>query len=92
MDGDARAGLDERTLTEVRRIMERRQVDFDEARRLQVEAMFRKNGASLLHLFALARLGTNLEEHAGIDANGFPIGAFSSFHSLFSSSPSACSY
>jgi hypothetical protein len=37
-------------LTEVRRIMERRQVDFDEARRLQVEAMFRKNGACPLWL------------------------------------------
>ncbi|GAA5848884.1 hypothetical protein JCM8547_006378 [Rhodosporidiobolus lusitaniae] len=44
MAGDSRAGLDERTLTEVRRIMEREQVDFDEARRLQVERMFRKNG------------------------------------------------
>ncbi|GAA5989520.1 hypothetical protein JCM11641_005560 [Rhodosporidiobolus odoratus] len=42
--GDSRAGLDERTLTEVRRIMEREQVGFDEARRLQVERMFRKNG------------------------------------------------
>ncbi|GAA6040310.1 hypothetical protein JCM8097_009413 [Rhodosporidiobolus ruineniae] len=42
--GDSRAGLDERTLTEVRRIMEREQVGFDEARRIQVERMFRKNG------------------------------------------------
>ncbi|GAA5844950.1 hypothetical protein JCM11251_007277 [Rhodosporidiobolus azoricus] len=42
--GDSRAGLDERTLTEVRRIMERQQVGFDEARRLQVEAVFKKNG------------------------------------------------
>ncbi|GAA6024928.1 hypothetical protein JCM10207_004273 [Rhodosporidiobolus poonsookiae] len=42
--GDARAGLDERTLTEVRRIMERNRVDFDEARRIQVEQMFRRNG------------------------------------------------
>ncbi|GAA5917907.1 hypothetical protein JCM6882_003987 [Rhodosporidiobolus microsporus] len=44
MAGDQRAGLDERTLTEVRRIMERNQVGFDEARRLQVEQMFRRNG------------------------------------------------
>ncbi|BGP17369.1 hypothetical protein JCM10213_003413 [Rhodosporidiobolus nylandii] len=44
LEGDSRAGLDERTLTEVRRIMEREQVGFDEARRIQVERMFRKNG------------------------------------------------
>lgn len=45
-DRDARTGLDERTLTEVRRIMDRQRVGFDEARRIHVERMFRKNGAS----------------------------------------------
>lgn len=42
--GDSRAGLDERTLTEVRRIMERESCDFDEARVLHMNRMFRKNG------------------------------------------------
>lgn len=42
--GDSRAGLDERTLTEVRRIMEREHCDFDEARHIHTTRMFRKNG------------------------------------------------
>ncbi|GAA6061128.1 hypothetical protein JCM10212_001728 [Sporobolomyces blumeae] len=42
--GDARAGLDDQTLTELRRIMERERVNFDEARRLHMERMFRKAG------------------------------------------------
>ncbi|GAA5829846.1 hypothetical protein JCM3766R1_006676 [Sporobolomyces carnicolor] len=44
MAGDPRAGLDEQTLTELRRIMERERVNFDEARRLHMERMFRKAG------------------------------------------------
>ncbi|KAL8279521.1 hypothetical protein RQP46_008083 [Phenoliferia psychrophenolica] len=43
-DRDARAGLDERTLTDVRRIMESQNVGFDEGRRILVERHFRKNG------------------------------------------------
>ncbi|GAA5926698.1 uncharacterized protein JCM15063_000347 [Sporobolomyces koalae] len=42
--GDQRAGLDEQTLTELRRIMERNRVNFDEARRIHMELMFRKAG------------------------------------------------
>ncbi|KAI5477967.1 hypothetical protein MNV49_005759 [Pseudohyphozyma bogoriensis] len=42
--GDSRAGLDERSLTEVRRIMERMGVGFDEGRRIHTEQIFRKNG------------------------------------------------
>lgn len=41
---DSRAGLDATTLTEIRRIMERNRVDFDEARRLHTTAMFARNG------------------------------------------------
>ncbi|GAA5895877.1 uncharacterized protein JCM6883_001644 [Sporobolomyces salmoneus] len=44
MAGDQRAGLDDQTLTELRRIMERNRVDFDEARRIHMERMFRKAG------------------------------------------------
>ncbi|GAA5948962.1 hypothetical protein JCM3765_003969 [Sporobolomyces pararoseus] len=44
MAGDQRAGLDDQTLTELRRIMERNQVNFDEARRIQMERMFKKAG------------------------------------------------
>ncbi|GAA6015555.1 hypothetical protein JCM11491_007154 [Sporobolomyces phaffii] len=42
--GDQRAGLDDRTLTDLRRIMERDGVNFDEARRIHMERMFRKAG------------------------------------------------
>ncbi|ORY51214.1 hypothetical protein BCR35DRAFT_310707 [Leucosporidium creatinivorum] len=42
--GDSRAGLDAKTLTEVRRIMEREHCDFDEARLIHTNRMFRKNG------------------------------------------------
>lgn len=41
---DQRAGLDEQGLTEVRRIMERHKVDFDEARRIRTSQHFKKNG------------------------------------------------
>lgn len=44
LSGDQRAGLDDQTLTELRRIMERNQVNFDEARRIQMERMFKKAG------------------------------------------------
>lgn len=47
MAGDSRAGLDERTLTEVRRIMEELSVGFDEARATHTTRMFRKNGTFL---------------------------------------------
>lgn len=46
--GDSRAGLDERTLTEVRRIMEREHCDFDEARLIHTNRMFKRNGESQL--------------------------------------------
>jgi len=42
--GDQRAGLDDRTLTELRRIMERERCNFDEARRIQMERMFKAAG------------------------------------------------
>ncbi|KAK4985781.1 hypothetical protein LTR50_005739 [Elasticomyces elasticus] len=42
--GDGRAGLDERAKAEVRRLMERRGVAFDEARRLWVEERFGREG------------------------------------------------
>ncbi|BGP41172.1 hypothetical protein JCM10449v2_005146 [Rhodotorula kratochvilovae] len=44
LSGDQRAGLDDRTLTEIRRIMERENVGFDEARAIHTTRMFRKNG------------------------------------------------
>ncbi|GAA5839310.1 hypothetical protein JCM9279_005900 [Rhodotorula babjevae] len=44
LGGDSRAGLDERTLTDVRRIMERENVGFDEARAIHTTRIFRKNG------------------------------------------------
>ncbi|BGP25626.1 hypothetical protein Rt10032_c06g2957 [Rhodotorula toruloides] len=44
ISGDQRAGLDDRTLTEVRRIMERENVGFDEARVIHMNRIFRKNG------------------------------------------------
>lgn len=43
MTGDERAGLDEQGKREVQRIMKRRGVDFDEARRLYTEQRFAKN-------------------------------------------------
>ena len=46
LSGDQRAGLDDRTLTAIRRIMERENVPFDEARLLHLNSVFRKNGAS----------------------------------------------
>ncbi|CEQ41264.1 SPOSA6832_02957, partial [Sporobolomyces salmonicolor] len=42
--GDSRAGLDEQTLTEVRRIMEQQQIGFDEARVVHMNRMFKRNG------------------------------------------------
>ncbi|GAA5877641.1 hypothetical protein JCM3774_005368 [Rhodotorula dairenensis] len=44
LSGDQRAGLDDRTLTAIRRIMERENVPFDEARLLHLNSVFRKNG------------------------------------------------
>jgi hypothetical protein len=44
--GDARAGLDERTLTEVRRVMEQMSCGFDEARAIHTKRIFAKNGES----------------------------------------------
>ncbi|KAI9836687.1 MAG: hypothetical protein M1819_001323 [Sarea resinae] len=41
--GDSRAGLDEHGKREVRRIMKRRRVGFDEARRIYTEQRFAKN-------------------------------------------------
>ncbi|KAE8144551.1 hypothetical protein BDV25DRAFT_166581 [Aspergillus avenaceus] len=43
LDGDPRAGLDDQAKREVRRIMKRRRVDFDEARRIYIEQRFAKN-------------------------------------------------
>ncbi|RAK96432.1 DUF2015 domain-containing protein [Aspergillus ibericus CBS 121593] len=43
MEGDTRAGLDDRAKREVLRIMKRQRVDFDEARRLYMEQRFSKN-------------------------------------------------
>ncbi|KAI9741887.1 MAG: hypothetical protein M1834_000276 [Cirrosporium novae-zelandiae] len=42
--GDTRAGLDERGKREVQRIMKKKHVGFDEARRLYMEDGFKKNG------------------------------------------------
>lgn len=42
--GDPRAGLDERTLTDIRRLMERHTLTFDEARRKNFENTLAKNG------------------------------------------------
>ncbi|KAM0751386.1 hypothetical protein T439DRAFT_325523 [Meredithblackwellia eburnea MCA 4105] len=41
---DPRTGLDQRSLTEVRRIMDGMGVSFDEGRRIWVEREFRRNG------------------------------------------------
>jgi hypothetical protein len=43
-DGDSRSGLDENGKREVLRIMKRRGVGFDEARRLFMEQRFKKAG------------------------------------------------
>jgi len=43
-EGDSRSGLDERAKAEVLRIMKRRGVGFDEARRLYMEQTFKKSG------------------------------------------------
>lgn len=45
-DGDSRSGLDENSKREVLRIMKRRGVNFDEARRLYMEKNFKKAGIS----------------------------------------------
>ncbi|KAK2743094.1 hypothetical protein FQN55_007545 [Onygenales sp. PD_40] len=42
-DGDSRAGLDSKGKREVLRIMKRRRVDFNEARRMYMEQRFAKN-------------------------------------------------
>jgi len=43
IDGDARAGLDEQAKREVKQIMKRQRVGFDEARRIYTERRFAKN-------------------------------------------------
>jgi hypothetical protein len=43
-DGDSRAGLDDAGRKEIQKIMSRRRVDFDEARRLYMQDRFKKNG------------------------------------------------
>ncbi|PLB34492.1 DUF2015 domain-containing protein [Aspergillus candidus] len=43
VDGDSRAGLDARGKREVRKIMKRRKVNFDEARRIYTERTFSKH-------------------------------------------------
>lgn len=52
LSGDQRAGLDDRTLTAIRRIMERENVPFDEARLLHLNSVFRKNGAQPAFAFS----------------------------------------
>lgn len=42
--GDGRAGLDDAAKREVLRIMKRRRLKFDEARRVYMEQRFRENG------------------------------------------------
>lgn len=42
-DGDARAGLDGRAKQEVKRIMKRQKIGFDEARRIYTEQRFARN-------------------------------------------------
>jgi len=44
VEGDARSGLDERGKREVLRIMKRKNVGFDEARRMFMEKNFKKAG------------------------------------------------
>ena len=43
MEGDSRAGLDQRGKREVQRIMKTRGINFDEARRVFMEQGFKKN-------------------------------------------------
>lgn len=45
---EARQGLDDEGLLEVRRIMEINRVGFDEARRIRQERIFKKNGKHFL--------------------------------------------
>jgi len=45
-DGDSRSGLDENGKREILKIMKRRGVNFDEARRLYMEKNFKKAGIS----------------------------------------------
>lgn len=45
--GEARQGLDEEGLLEVRRIMEINRVGFDEARRIRQARIFKQNGKSI---------------------------------------------
>ncbi|RDW70309.1 hypothetical protein BP5796_08706 [Coleophoma crateriformis] len=42
--GDSRAGLDDTSKREIQKIMKKRRVNFDEARRLYTEGRFAKNG------------------------------------------------
>lgn len=42
-DGDTRAGLDQHAKKEIRKIMNNRRVNFDEARRIYTEQRFAKN-------------------------------------------------
>ena len=44
MEGDDRGGLDEDAKRKVQRIMKRRRVGFDEARRMFMEERFKANG------------------------------------------------
>lgn len=43
-DGDSRAGLDDGAKREILRIMKKRRLQFDEARRVYMEQRFRENG------------------------------------------------
>ncbi|KAJ5902493.1 hypothetical protein N7495_003021 [Penicillium taxi] len=42
-DGDSRAGLDQNAKREIRKIMKKRKLDFDEARRIYTEQRFAKH-------------------------------------------------
>ncbi|KAH8600786.1 hypothetical protein B0O99DRAFT_589674 [Bisporella sp. PMI_857] len=42
-DGDSRAGLDDASKREIQKIMKKRRVNFDEARRIYTEGRFAKN-------------------------------------------------
>ena len=44
MEGDDRGGLDEAAKKKIQRIMKRRRVGFDEARRMFMEERFKANG------------------------------------------------
>jgi Fungal protein of unknown function (DUF2015) len=46
VEGDSRGGLDENAKREVLRIMKRRGVNFDEARKIYMERTFKKAGIS----------------------------------------------